>query len=96
MFTIRQVQRDGSEQVFEGKTVRLDYDPHTTYPSRRLTVTYDTKSESNKEAMFCTGVLFVMNDNGKTVAKYDFDTDINCGQGVVEAATPVPQHAHLR
>lgn len=68
MLAIRQIQDDGSGQVFLAKSVEVSTAHSTTGPSK---TTMTAVSENDVPGYFETGRIFVMNEMGKTIAKYE-------------------------
>lgn len=60
MLTVKHVERDGRESVFEATDIHRTIDGHLAF---------------GQERTFRTGKVYVMNDGGKTVAIYDFDKE---------------------
>ncbi len=59
MLTVKHVERDGHESVFEASDIHRTPEGQLAFGQGERTVT--------------TGKVYVMNEAGKTVAVYDFD-----------------------
>lgn len=58
MLTIKQIEKDGTERVFEALDIRR---------------TKEGKLAFGSETIVESGKVYVMNDAGRTVAVYDFE-----------------------
>lgn len=76
MLTVKQVLSTGVEIVFEAS--RVNYVPSSTAGGTLETLFTENPDRSQSHS-FLSGVYYVMNDAGSTVAKYDLG--------------PEPQHA---
>jgi len=59
MFTVKHVERNGDEQLFEATDVHRNAEGRIAF--------------GQVEKQITTGRVYIMNDSGQTVAIYDFD-----------------------
>jgi hypothetical protein len=68
MFTVKVIEHDGRERLYEAESVDVRTDRTRSIPNEAMTVMF--KTPSGGEFAFDSGDIWVMNAAGKTVADY--------------------------
>jgi hypothetical protein len=75
MFTVKHVERDGHEGVVQADSVIFDpaVGENNEYPKGQVVAFGVPQPTSDGCNRYGNGVVYVMNDRGSTVAKYNLD-----------------------
>ena len=71
MYSIRHVEKNGYESISPARSVSLD-PASKENRNRPALLAYDEKGECH-DAGFGDGIVYVMNENGKTIGVYNLD-----------------------
>lgn len=75
MFTVRHIQPNEDESIFAADNVAYAFDIDAKTSSEKVVFAH----HGNGVTMISSGVVYVMNENGKTVAVYDFPVPLPRG-----------------
>lgn len=81
MLTVRHIDRDGAESIRETKHVVVDHDAE-----QRLRLAF-----SDWDDEFTSGTIYVMNEMGRTVAKYDLGPPLVGAKAVDDLSEKFPE-----
>ena len=66
MFTIKWMHLEKGERLYQGHDIHL-------FPTGKFIFIRDDGTDDGTECSMDCGIIFVMNESGQTVAKYDLD-----------------------